>query len=176
MGHRAVSTPRKSESVILSEAKDLRFLPASANCGRALMLYDGVCGLCNWVVRGAIRRDRHDRLRFAPQQSALAEAVLARHGIDREAMLDGNSVYLALDFDTAQETLLRQSDVPVNVLLLLGGVSAWLGRLLRMIPKPLRDWSYRVFARNRYRVSPRYESCPLPTAADRAKFLGEPER
>jgi len=97
--------------------------------------------------------------------------VLARHGIDREAMLDGNSVYLALDFDTAQETLLRQSDVPVNVLLLLGGVSGVLGRLLRIVPKPLRDWAYRAFARNRYSFSRRYESCPLPTAAERAKFL-----
>jgi predicted DCC family thiol-disulfide oxidoreductase YuxK len=137
----------------------------------ALMLYDGVCGLCNGVVRGVMKRDRHDRIRFAPQQSALAEAVLARHGVDREAMLDGNSVYLALDYDTPQERLLRQSDVPMNLLLLLGGFEGFLGRMLRLVPKRLRDWGYAVFARNRYRFSPRYESCPVPTAAERAKFL-----
>ncbi len=137
----------------------------------ALMLYDGVCGLCNGVVREVMKRDRRDRLRFAPQQSALAEAVLARHGLDREAMLDGNSVYLALDYGTPQERLLRQSDVPVNVLLLLGGFEGFLGQLLRIVPKALRDWGYSVFARNRYRISPRYESCPIPTPAERAKFL-----
>jgi len=137
----------------------------------ALMLYDGVCGLCNGVVRGVMKRDRHDRIRFAPQQSVLAEAVLARHGVDREAMLDGNSVYLALDYDTPQERLLRQSDVPVNLLLLLGGFAGFLGQMLRMVPRAWRDWAYTVFARNRYRFSPRYESCPVPGPAERAKFL-----
>jgi predicted DCC family thiol-disulfide oxidoreductase YuxK len=139
--------------------------------GRALMLYDGVCGLCNLVVRGAMKRDRYDRLRFAPQQSALAESVLARHGVDREAMLDGNSVYLALNYGSPQEKLLRQSDVPVNMLLLFGGGWSFLSRIFQLIPKPLRDWAYTLFARNRFRFSARYESCPLPADGERAKFL-----
>ncbi len=137
----------------------------------ALMLYDGVCGICNGVVRFAMKRDREDRLRFAPQQSTLAETVLARHGLDREAMLAGNSVYLALNYGSAREALLTQSDVTVNMLLLLGGGWRLLGRTLRLVPKPLRDWAYRVFARNRFRFSARYESCPLPAPAERAKFL-----
>ena len=41
----------------------------------ALMLYDGLCGFCNWSVRWVIERDRHDRVRFAPLQSGIAEAV-----------------------------------------------------------------------------------------------------
>jgi predicted DCC family thiol-disulfide oxidoreductase YuxK len=139
--------------------------------GRALMLYDGVCGLCNAVVRVAMKRDQHDRLRFAPQQSALAEAVLARHGVDREAMLDGNSVYLALNYGSSQEKLLRQSDVPLNILLLFGGGWRFLGRMIQLIPKPLRDWAYTLFARNRFRLSARYESCPMPAEGEQAKFL-----
>ena len=135
------------------------------------MLYDGVCGICNGVARFVMKRDRHDRIRFAPQQSALAEAVLARHGLDREAMLDANSVYLALDYGSPHETLLAQSDVTVNLLLLLGGGWGFLGRSLRMVPKRLRDSAYTLFARNRFRFSTRYESCPLPSATERTKFL-----
>jgi len=138
---------------------------------RGLMMFDGLCGFCHGTMRWLAERDQHDRLRFAPQQSTVSEAVLARHGVDREAMLAGNSVYLALDFDTPRERLLTQSDVTVNALLLLGGVWGFWGRILQLIPKPLRDWAYRLFARNRFRFSARYESCPLPSPVVRAKFL-----
>ncbi len=139
--------------------------------GRALMLYDGVCGLCNNSVRFVMKRDRRDRIRFAPQQSALAEALLGRHGIDREAMLGTNSVYLALDYDSPSERLLSRSDVPANLLLLLGGGWGVLARILLAVPKFIRDAAYNFVARHRYLVSKRYESCPLPLPAERAKFL-----
>src|SRR5271156_5204315 len=89
--------------------------------GRALMLYDGLCGVCNSAVQWVIKRDHADRFRFAPQQSAVAAAILSRHGIDRETMLENNSVYLVLDAGSEDERLLTQSDVTVNMLLLLGG-------------------------------------------------------
>lgn len=140
--------------------------------GRALMLYDGLCGLCNGAVRWVAQRDHGDRFRFAPQQSALAAAILSRHGIDQEAMLASNSVYLVLDAGSAHERLLTQSDVTVNLLLGLGGRWRVLGFLLRAVPSALRNAAYRLFARNRYRLTTRYEVCPLPAVADRMKFIG----
>ena len=140
--------------------------------GRALMLYDGLCGLCNKTVRWVTQRDHADRFRFAPQQSALAAAILSRHGIDQEAMLKSNSVYLVLDAGSAQERLLSQSDVTVNLLLQLGGPWRVFGYLLRAVPSFLRNAAYRLFARNRYRMTSRYDFCPLPAAADRMKFIG----
>lgn len=139
--------------------------------GRALMLYDGLCGLCNSAVRWAIARDRADRFRFAPQQSSLAAVILLRHGIDREAMITGNSVYLVLDAASDRERLLRESDVTVNLLLVLGGRYRLLGSLLHAVPAFLRNAAYRLFARNRYRLTRQYEACPLPAAAERNKFL-----
>ena len=62
-----------------------------------------------------------DRFRFVPQQSPLAAVILSRHGIDHEAMLKNNSVYLVLDFGSDHERLLARSDVTVNLLLRLGG-------------------------------------------------------
>ena len=129
--------------------------------GHALMIYDGLCGFCNSSVRWVIKRDRRDRIRFAPQQAALAEAALARH-----------SVYLLLNFDTSQERLLRRSDVTVQVLLLLGGGWRLLGRTLALIPRWLRDRAYMLVARNRFHFRGRYDSCPLPSTTERAKFVG----
>ncbi len=136
------------------------------------MLYDGLCGMCNGAVQWVIRHDTQDRFRFAPQQSGVAATILARHGIDQVAMLSGNSVYLVLEPGSAQEKLLRESDVMVNIMLLLGGGWGLLGRLLRAVPAFLRNAAYRLFARNRYRLGPRYSVCPIPSEADRLKFVG----
>jgi predicted DCC family thiol-disulfide oxidoreductase YuxK len=136
-----------------------------------LMLYDGLCGFCNWSVRWVIKRDRHDRFRFAPQQSALAKAVLARHGVDQRAMLAANSVYLVLGYNLAGEQLLCRSDVTVQVLRLLGGGWEILGRVLGAVPRFLRDAVYILIARIRLRIAGRYDTCPLPSVAERAKFL-----
>jgi predicted DCC family thiol-disulfide oxidoreductase YuxK len=140
--------------------------------GRALMLYDGLCGLCNGAVLWVIKHDHADRFRFAPQQSPLAAAILARHGIDREAMLKSNSVYLVLDAGSEHERVLTQSDVTVNMLLLLGGRWRILGNLLRAAPLFARNAAYGLFARNRYRLTGQYDVCPIPGEAERMKFVG----
>jgi predicted DCC family thiol-disulfide oxidoreductase YuxK len=140
--------------------------------GRALMLYDGLCGLCNGVVQWVIKRDHADRFRFAPQQSAVAERILSRCGFDREAMIQSNSVYLVLDAGTEHERVLTRSDVTVHMLLLLGGGWRILGMLLRVVPRFARNAAYDLFARNRYRMTERYEVCPIPTEAERMKFVG----
>jgi predicted DCC family thiol-disulfide oxidoreductase YuxK len=140
--------------------------------GRALMLYDGLCGVCNSAVQWVIKRDHADRFRFAPQQSAVAAAILSRHGIDRETMLENNSVYLVLDAGSEDERLFTQSDVTVNMLLLLGGRWRVLGKMLRAVPLFVRNAAYRMFARNRYRLTAQYEVCPVPSEAERMKFVG----
>jgi predicted DCC family thiol-disulfide oxidoreductase YuxK len=140
--------------------------------GRALMLYDGLCGVCNSAVQWVIKHDHGDRFRFAPQQSAVAAAILSRNGIDHEAMLESNSVYLVLDAGTEHERLLTQSDVTVNMLLILGGRWRVWGMILRAVPRFMRNAAYRMFARNRYRWTAQYEVCPVPSETVRMKFVG----
>src|ERR1700691_5326917 len=156
----AVSAPI-SESVLSEQVN-----------GRALMLFDGLCGFCNRAVQWVVRRDHADRFRFVPQQSALAASILSRHGIDREAMLQSNSVYLVLDAGSEHERLLTQSDVTVNMLLILGGRWWVWGKMLSAVPRFARNAAYRMFARNRYRLTAQYEVCPLPAEAQRMKFVG----
>jgi predicted DCC family thiol-disulfide oxidoreductase YuxK len=140
--------------------------------GRALMFYDGLCGVCNTAVQWVIQHDHADRFRFAPQQSRLAAEILSRSGIDREAMLKNNSVYLVLDTGSERERLLTQSDVTVTMLLLLGGRWRVLGKILRAVPRFARNAAYRMFARNRYRLTGQYEVCPVPSEAEQMKFVG----
>ena len=60
--------------------------PDSSTAGRHLVLYDGVCGLCNGFVRFVLRRDTAARFVFAPLQSELASRTLAPHGISTEVL------------------------------------------------------------------------------------------
>jgi predicted DCC family thiol-disulfide oxidoreductase YuxK len=136
--------------------------------GRALFLYDGVCALCNGVVRFLIRRDGRDRLRYAPLQSSLGREVLARFGIS--TFPDG--VVLVTDALTPRERLYQRSDAGAASLQLLGQPWRLVGRVLALVPRPLRDWSYGIVARFRYRLFGRYDTCPLPTPEQRGRLLG----
>jgi predicted DCC family thiol-disulfide oxidoreductase YuxK len=136
--------------------------------GRALLLYDGVCALCNGVVKFLLKHDRRDRFRYAPLQSGLGREVLAR--FDIHTFPDG--VMLVTDALTPKEHLYRRSDAVAVALQLLGGVWRVLGRLLGLVPRPLRDWGYGIVARFRYRLFGRYDTCPLPPPEQRSRLLG----
>jgi predicted DCC family thiol-disulfide oxidoreductase YuxK len=136
--------------------------------GRALLLYDGVCALCNGVVQFLMKRDRLDRFRFAPLQSSLGREVLAR--FDIYSFPDG--VMLLTDALTASEHLYQRSDGVAEALQLLGGPWRLAGKALRLLPRPLRDWGYGIVARFRYRLFGRYETCPIPPPEQRGRLLG----
>jgi predicted DCC family thiol-disulfide oxidoreductase YuxK len=136
--------------------------------GRALLLYDGVCALCNGVVSFLLRNDRLDRLRYAPLQSGLGRETLARFGIT--GFPDG--IVLLTDVLTPAERLYRRSDAVAAGLGLLSMPWRLLGRVLRLIPRPLREFGYGIIARIRYRLFGRYASCPLPLPEQRVRLLG----
>ena len=67
--------------------------------------------------------------------------------------------------------MLARSDAVLKILDLLGGFWERLARVLGVLPRRFRDLFYRLVARTRYRVFGRYDTCPVPAAKDRAKFL-----
>jgi predicted DCC family thiol-disulfide oxidoreductase YuxK len=136
--------------------------------GRALLLYDGVCALCNGVVEFLLKHDRQDKLRYAPLQSALGREILAR--FDISTFPDG--VMLLTDALTAQERLYSRSDAVAAGLRLLPAPWRLLGRLVTLVPRPLREFGYGIIARLRYRLFGRYDTCPLPPLDQRRKLLG----
>jgi predicted DCC family thiol-disulfide oxidoreductase YuxK len=136
--------------------------------GGPILLYDGVCGLCNRLVQFVLKRDRRKQFRFAPLQGELAARVLHRHG---KNPADLDTVYVIVSPEQPEERLLPRSAAVIYVLRMLGrgwGLLALIGRLL---PQFFTDWLYRQVARRRYRIFGRYDSCPLPSAETRARFL-----
>ena len=164
-----------------------------------VVLYDGVCGLCNRLVRFILRRDPAGLFQFASLQSALAADILARHGADAG---DLDTVYVAVNRGGEAEELLARSEAAIFVLMHLGAAElrsarpsprpgptpfttipapgfgpgysfwCWVGSMLRFVPRKVREWGYGVVARNRYRIFGRYDSCPVASAETRGRFLG----
>jgi predicted DCC family thiol-disulfide oxidoreductase YuxK len=135
-----------------------------------ILLYDGVCGLCNRLVQFVLKRDRKAIFRFASLQSAFAARVLTRHGANPTQL---DTFYVILNYDEPQETLISRSDAAVYVLKRLGGIWRIAASIGGVLPQVLRDGVYSLVARNRYRIFGRYDSCPLPSAETRARFLDQ---
>jgi len=132
-----------------------------------IVLYDGVCGLCNRLNQFLLKRDHHDRLRFASLQSNLARKIIERHGADPT---DLDTVYVVEDYDTPSERLFMRSNAILRALEALDGI--WkLSSVSKILPRPVRDLFYKVVATNRYRVFGKYEVCMMPDPKYRKKFL-----
>lgn len=132
-----------------------------------IVLYDGVCGLCNRLNQFLLKRDQHDRLRFASLQSSLAESLTLRHGANPK---DLDTVYVVVDHGLPGEHLLSRSDAIIYVVTQLGGVWKVMG-LAKVLPKALRNIAYNIVAKNRYRVFGKHDSCMLPDPTNKEKFL-----
>jgi predicted DCC family thiol-disulfide oxidoreductase YuxK len=137
-------------------------LAPSAN----LVLYDGVCGLCNRLVRFLLRVDRRAVLCFAPLQGPTAARLAERHGFS----LDVKTIIYVRPFGLKGERAYERSDAALRMLADLGGIW-WVLSWLRIVPRPLRDAVYDWVARHRYQWFGKYDSCPLPSPEQRARFL-----
>jgi len=133
-----------------------------------IILYDGVCGLCNSLVQFLLKHDEGGRLRFASLQSDFAEKVLRRHGFDAK---DLDTLHVVENYDQPNERVLQRSDAILRAGRELGGFWTASSSVARIVPRPLRDLVYRFVATNRYRVFGKYETCMLPDPSQRSRFL-----
>jgi predicted DCC family thiol-disulfide oxidoreductase YuxK len=126
-----------------------------------VILYDGVCVFCSRWVRFVATRDTSRRFRFTAIQSAYGARLARAFGIDPDdpdtnAVIHGGVAWL-------------KSDAALAV---LGALPGWRWmRVLRAVPKPLRDTVYSLVARNRYRIFGKYEDCFVPDAEMRARVI-----
>jgi predicted DCC family thiol-disulfide oxidoreductase YuxK len=138
--------------------------------GRLLVVFDGHCGLCIGSVRWLMRRDLQDRMRFAALDSAKVAGLLEWHSLSGLELATG-TLLVVRDTGKATESVLQRSDAVVALLNELPQPWPWVGSALKWIPRPMRDYGYRLVARWRHRIWGRLESCPLPTAEDKKRFL-----
>jgi predicted DCC family thiol-disulfide oxidoreductase YuxK len=132
-----------------------------------VLLYDGLCGFCNKTVQFILRFDKRKTMMFAALQSDYGKAVVLRH--PELANLD-SLVFVEPGLGADGERVFARSDGALRVARYLGGL--WRLALVGLIiPRPLRDYLYDQFAKRRYGWFGKYDSCPLPPAEMRARFL-----
>ncbi len=140
----------------------------TAQITRHLVLFDGVCVLCDGTMRFLYKHDRAKRLWYASLQGTVAAGLDQRYRFLEEGL---RSVVFVEEYGGAQERVYYRSDAAIHIARKLPGIwrmLAWAA----IIPRPLRDGVYEWVARNRYRWFGQKESCTLPEPAMRERYLG----
>jgi predicted DCC family thiol-disulfide oxidoreductase YuxK len=127
-----------------------------------IVLFDGVCNLCNGAILFLIKRDKNDRFRFAPLESEIGKELLLKHQIDPSKI---DSIVLV-----SGNTAFTKATAAMYISRHLGGLWPLLYSLI-IIPKFITDAVYDFIARNRYRWFGKKESCMIPTPELKSKFL-----
>ena len=127
-----------------------------------VILFDGVCNLCNGAVQFIIKRDPDSVFRFASLQSDAGQDVLRRNNLSTE------------DFDTMVlvegDAVFTKSTAALRILRRLGGIGR-LAYAFIVIPRFVRDWVYTFVARNRYSWFGKRDECMVPTPDLKSRFL-----
>ena len=128
----------------------------------AVVLFDGVCNLCNASVDFIMRRDKRDYFRFTSLQSEAGSEIMRAGGrepgkLDTMLLYEGNRIY-------------ARSTAALRIARRLSGAWPLLYAFI-IIPRPLRDLIYNLIAKNRYRLFGKRDTCRVPTPRERAKFL-----
>ncbi|NUY79962.1 thiol-disulfide oxidoreductase DCC family protein [Flavobacterium sp. MAH-1] len=131
--------------------------------GKKIILFDGVCNLCDSFVQFVIKRDKKDEFRFVPLQSELGEKILEHIGIDREH-IDSMVLY------EPGVAYFYKSSAAIEIAKSLGGLMS-LSVSFKLIPNFLRNKIYDYVAKNRYKWYGKKDSCMIPTPELKAKFL-----
>jgi predicted DCC family thiol-disulfide oxidoreductase YuxK len=126
-----------------------------------IILFDGVCNLCNSSVQFVIKRDPDGCFKFASLQSEVGQSLLEQHGFNKEI----DSFFLI-----ENQRIYSKSSAALRVCRNLNGFWKVLS-ILRILPPSFRDFFYDIVARNRYKWFGKKESCMLPTKEMKKRFL-----
>lgn len=129
---------------------------------KKIILFDGVCTLCNRAVQTIIKNDINDTFRFAPLQSDVGLQIVNERGIDTENI---DSIILI----EPGVAYYNKSTAAIEIAKHLKGYR-WL-RFFKPLPEGFRDSIYEFIANNRYKWFGKKEKCMIPTDEERALFL-----
>ena len=135
--------------------------------GEHLLLYDGVCGLCNRLNNFVLPRDAQGLFDFASLQSEAGRSVLERFG---KNPADLDTFYVVTNYRSQSPALVSKARAALFVMTTLGAPWRWLG-FFGMFPTALLDRVYDLIARHRYRIFGRTESCLMPSPEYKQRFI-----
>ena len=127
-----------------------------------IILFDGVCNFCNRSINIILDHDQDAHFQFAPSQSTAGKDILQQFGLEQ----NGKSSVILID----NEKVYTKTDA---VILIATHLKGWpkLFRLIKFIPKFLRDFAYDLIAKNRYALFGKRETCRIPDESIRHRFL-----
>jgi predicted DCC family thiol-disulfide oxidoreductase YuxK len=128
---------------------------------QAIVLFDGICNLCNGAVQFILKRDKNSRFRFASLQSEFGQEIM------RKFALDPSRLHSILLLENGK--MYQRSEAAIMIASALRGWSFM--RIFRIIPKFLCDAVYNVIARHRYRVFGKREECMIPAPEWKSRFI-----
>lgn len=131
--------------------------------GKKIILFDGVCNLCDASVQYIIKHDKKDVFRFVSLQSELGEKIIKHIGVDR-SKTDSIVVY------EPRIAYYTKAEAALVIATTLGG---WISALtiFSILPKFILNFTYDFVAKNRYKWFGKKESCMIPTPEINVKFL-----
>ena len=127
-----------------------------------VIIFDGVCNFCNGSVNFIIKRDKEAYFYFTPMQSDIAQSLMKEYGLDT---LDADTFILIKD----KKSYIR-TEAALEVCRSLEGYWYLFG-VFKVLPLGFRDFFYKLFARNRYRLFGKQEACMLPSKEISGRFL-----
>jgi predicted DCC family thiol-disulfide oxidoreductase YuxK len=130
---------------------------------KKIILFDGICNLCNSSVQYIIKRDKNDIFRFVALQSELGQKIVKHLGIANRNI---DSIVL---YEPGRAYYYKSSAI-LRIAGELGGLISLL-IIFKPFPKKIRDAVYDYIARNRYKWYGKKEFCMIPTPELKAKFL-----
>ena len=131
--------------------------------GNQLILFDGICNLCNASVNFIIKHDKKDRFRFAPIQSKVGQQIVKEHNIDTSRC---DSIILYCEKDG----LTYKSTAALKIAMILGFPIRIFG-VFFIVPPFIRNWVYYFIAKNRYKWYGKQETCMVPSPELQKKFI-----
>ena len=131
---------------------------------KQLILFDGVCNLCNSSVLYVIKRDSKNKFLFAPLESNIGKGIIKKFKIDTEKT---DSILL---YNPVIDKLTNKSTAALLIASRLGFATNLLSVFI-IVPAFIRNWIYNYIAKNRYKWYGKKESCMIPTPELKSKFL-----
>jgi predicted DCC family thiol-disulfide oxidoreductase YuxK len=128
-----------------------------------IVLFDGLCNFCNTTVLKIIKYDKRNQLKFSSLQSEFGKKMLKLHNMEEDDL--STIVFIKIDQDVYKETT-----AVIEIIKLLEGKPKIL-LIFRIMPQKIRDYFYRVFSRNRYKLFGKKDSCIMPPLEIRNKFI-----
>lgn len=130
---------------------------------KKIILFDGVCNLCNGAVQFIIKHDKKDVFRFVALQSELGKEICNYIGID-QTKIDSIVLY------NPNVAYYYKSSAIIEISEDLGGIYSLIS-IFKIFPEKFRNYIYDYIATNRYKWYGKKESCMIPTPELKAKFL-----